>query len=204
MARESRGVTCVSLTVCDVMRTNVVTTVPEATLSTVVAQMQRHDLGCLPVLEDNAPVGMVTDRDVLVRGLARDADLTRCRVGDVMSAGPLSIRRDRSVNEARQLMIVAGVTRLFVVGRTGHLAGLVSWHDVVEGRRPRPISRQVTFYRRRLDSNGRPHDVETCRVYVSPSVADDDIEPFAVARFETINGHRPWRSMADGYEVSRV
>jgi len=189
-------------TVGDAMRREVVTIDGGAAAALAAQRMRRHDVGCLPVLEEGRLVGMVTDRDLVVRGLADCPDLSRRRVGEVMSTGPLTIAPERSVEDAFRMMTETGIRRLLVVDDEGRLVGLISWHDLATFSAHRPQARQVGFYRRIVDSQGHPHRIELFRLYVSPGVPASEVEPFAIERFESVNGHMPWRLVADDYEVA--
>lgn len=189
-------------TVGDAMRRELVTIDVGAAASTAAQRMRHHDVGCLPVLERGLLVGMVTDRDLVVRGLADNPDLSRCSVGQLMSMGPLAIAPERSVEDASRLMSETGIRRLMVVDDDARLVGLISWHDLATFSARRPQARRVGFFRRMVDSQGHPHRLELCRLYVSPGVPADAVEPVAIERFETLNGHLPWRQVADDYEVA--
>jgi CBS domain-containing protein len=191
-------------TVGDAMRREVVTIDAGAVASIAAQRMRRHDVGSLPVLERGRLVGMVTDRDLVVRGLADTPDLSRRRVGELMSTGPLTIAPERSVEDAFRMMTDTGIRRLMVVDDQGRLVGLMSWHDLATFSSRRPRARQVGFYRRVVDSQGHPHRIELFRLYVSPGVPANEVEPFAIERFESVNGHTPWRLVADDYEVAAL
>ena len=186
----------------DAMRRELVTIDAEASVALAARRMRHHQIGCLPVLEQGRPVGLVTDRDLVVRGLAENADLSQWRVAEVMSTGPLTISPERSVEEACRLMTDTGIRRLLVVADEVRLIGLISWHDLAAFSARRPQARQVGFYRRIVDSHGHPHRIELFRLYVSPGVPANEVEPFAIARFEHVNGRTPWRLVADDYEVA--
>jgi hypothetical protein len=166
--------------------------------------MRSHDVGCLPVLEKGALAGVVTDRDLVVRGLAGDGDFKRRRVGDVMSAGPVTIPPDASIEEACAVMTRTGVRRLIVVDDDGGMIGLISWHDLGTFAGRRPETHEVGFFRRMVDSHGHPHRIELCRLYLSPGVPPAEVEPFAITRFEALNGDMPWSLVADDYEVANT
>lgn len=189
-------------TVADAMRRELVTIDAEASVALAARRMRDHEIGCLPVLEQGRPVGLVTDRDLVVRGLAENPDLSQWRVAEVMSTGPLTIAPERSVEEACRLMTDTGVRRLLVVADEVRLIGLISWHDLAAFSARRPQARQVGFYRRIVDSHGHPHRIELYRLYVSPGVPANEVEPFAIGRFEAMNGDVPWRLVADDYEVA--
>lgn len=188
----------------DAMRCEVVTIDAGATVAVAAERMGRHDVGCLPVLERGALVGMVTDRDLVVRALAQRSDAGRVRVGEVMSTGPLTIGPGASIETAYHLMMRTGIRRLMVVEDEAKLVGLISWNDLDTSTRRPAASRRVGFYRRVCDSSGHPHRIELFRLYVSPGVPESEVEPFAIARFESANGRMPWRVVADDYDVANV
>ena len=77
------------------------------------------------------PVGIVTDRDVLCRQLARRADLFTLTVSDVMTLQPLTVLEPSTLAEAIQKMRARNVRRAPVVSKTGALVGLVSLDDLL-------------------------------------------------------------------------
>jgi CBS domain-containing protein len=114
-------------------RRDVVTVRPEESVRTAAQTLRNRGVGALVVVADsNRPVGIVTDRDLVLRVMAMDRDAEHTRVADVMSqpaitAGPL----DRiEVTTARMRDI--GVRRMPVVSPDGELIGLLSADDLVE------------------------------------------------------------------------
>lgn len=189
--------------VADAMRTGVITIDVAAPISAAAERMRRFEVGCLPILENGVLVGMVTDRDLVVRGIAAGGDLGRRAVGEVMSTGPLTIHPEEPVEAATRLMIETGVRRLIVIDRHfGRLAGLLSWDDLGSFSARRPRASEVGFYRRIHDSHGHPHRIETYRLYLAPGIPPTEVEPLAIERFEHVSGNVPWRLVADDYEVA--
>jgi CBS domain-containing protein len=83
----------------------------------------------MPVVDDGRLVGILTDRDIVVRGVAAGLDLTSARVGDVASRTPVAVAPDQDLDEAMELMAEHRVRRLPVVD-DGRLVGVVSQADV--------------------------------------------------------------------------
>ncbi|MBK8266639.1 MAG: CBS domain-containing protein [Nannocystis sp.] len=111
----------------------------EKTESVLVAAklMRERHVGDLVVIElrdgEQHPVGMLTDRDLVVSVLATDArDLERLLIQDVLTRAVVTVREADPMNEAIRLMRVHGVRRLPVVDADDHLVGLVAFDDVVE------------------------------------------------------------------------
>jgi CBS domain-containing protein len=98
--------------------------------------MREHHVGSLVVvvdrLSEHVPVGMITDRDIVVAAVAKEVDPRTLTVGDVMSAGALAVREQDGITDALRMMREKGVRRLPVVSRSGALAGIVTIDDVLE------------------------------------------------------------------------
>jgi CBS domain-containing protein len=110
--------------VSEIMTAQPATLAPTATLGEAATLMKQEDCGSLPIVEGGRLVGIVTDRDLVVRGLAAGKDPRASRVSEVMSADPITVRPDSSVDEARKLMADRQVRRLPVVDG-GSLVGIV-------------------------------------------------------------------------------
>lgn len=111
----------------DVMSTNVESCSNQDTLSAVASKMQSLNIGSLPVVENNQVVGMVTDRDMVVRGLTNGNPGDS--INNVMSQNVVTISPTASLEEAGQLMSQHQVRRLPVV-ENGNLVGMVSLGDL--------------------------------------------------------------------------
>lgn len=92
--------------------------------------MREDDVGSLPVVESERLIGMITDRDIVVRGVATGADVSSTTVRQTMSSGVVSCFADQSVEEASRTMAEAKVRRLPVVDRDRRLIGIVSLGDL--------------------------------------------------------------------------
>ena len=77
------------------------------------------------------PVGVLTDRDIVLEVVAREVDPRTVRVGDIMTTNPVTIGEDESVEEALKDMRNFGVRRLPVVGQRAELVGIVAVDDVL-------------------------------------------------------------------------
>jgi CBS domain-containing protein len=113
----------------DVMTGNVRTVDASATIVEAARMLAEAGVGSLPVVEDGRPIGIVTDRDLVVRVLAAGDDPTSVRVRQIVSSPLVSIASDRSVDEAIFLMSSNRIRRLAVVDE-GRLTGLVSQADI--------------------------------------------------------------------------
>jgi signal-transduction protein with cAMP-binding, CBS, and nucleotidyltransferase domain len=113
------------------MHTPPVTCELNATLAEVARMMELDEVGSVVVMgEDNRIMGIVTDRDLVVRGLAHECGpLTR--VETVMSTPVITVHETQDAFEAAAKMARAGCRRLPVVSATLQLRGVVSLDDIV-------------------------------------------------------------------------
>jgi signal-transduction protein with cAMP-binding, CBS, and nucleotidyltransferase domain len=91
--------------------------------------MRDHDVGVVPVADGDRLLGLVTDRDLVVRVLAEQRDPEEVRVGDVATASPVTVTPDMQLSEARELMGQHQVRRLPVM-KGDELVGILSIGDV--------------------------------------------------------------------------
>ena len=98
--------------------------------------MRKNHVGDVVVVEmqENAsiPLGILTDRDIVVEILAEDVDLNAVNVGDVMSDQLVTINEDTKLLDAIKQMRIKGVRRLPVVNESGELQGILSVDDLLE------------------------------------------------------------------------
>ena len=97
--------------------------------------MRDHHIGALVVTEGGAdarrPIGIVTDRDMVVELVAADVNHRTLSVGDIMSERPASVRETAGLFEVIAQMRSGGVRRLVVVNANGHLLGIVAMDDLI-------------------------------------------------------------------------
>ena len=119
-------------TVADVMTPGVESTTSSEALRDAARTMREGDFGSMPVVDDGRLVGILTDRDIVVRGVAEGLDPTAASVGDVASRDPVTVAPDQQLDEAMELMAHHRVRRLPVVA-DGRLVGVLSQADVALG-----------------------------------------------------------------------
>ncbi|MAW80170.1 MAG: inosine-5-monophosphate dehydrogenase [Parvularcula sp.] len=109
---------------------------PGDSIATAGQLMARENFGSVPVAEDNRLVGMLTDRDIVIRGVANGCDATTMTVGELMSDKLYYCYDDQDVEEVADNMGDMQVRRLPVVDRNKKLVGIVSLGDLAtEGPR---------------------------------------------------------------------
>jgi CBS domain-containing protein len=98
----------------------------------VADTMRKQDIGSLPVVDDRDKrlVGMVTDRDIVMKIVAAGTDVRSATVKDAMTPNPVCVRQDEEVDEAVHMMSQRRVRRLPVVDTDGKLVGIISQADI--------------------------------------------------------------------------
>lgn len=114
----------------DVMTEGVEVIHPQSGLPAAAMAMRKLDVGSLPVVKDGRLEGILTDRDIVVRAVAENRDLTTALVDDVMSRDPVTVREDDDVQAAARLMADRQVRRLPVLDRDGKLTGILAMADL--------------------------------------------------------------------------
>jgi CBS domain-containing protein len=116
--------------ISEIMSTDVRVVEPQETLRRAAEMMVRLDVGALPVVTDNHLMGMLTDRDIVVRGVAAGLSPDAGCVSDVMTREVLYCTADQDTREVLELMGEKQVRRLPVVDDDRHLVGIVSIGDL--------------------------------------------------------------------------
>jgi len=119
----------VAKTVRDVMTSNVRAAASTESLADAAQMMKEEDVGSLPVVEDDRLIGILTDRDIIVRAVAERVDPQSISVGDVASRELVTVEPDQDLDEALSLMARHRVRRLPVVA-DGRLVGILAQADV--------------------------------------------------------------------------
>ena len=104
---------------------------PDTPVTELAKLMRGHDIGCVPVGEDDRLIGMVTDRDIVCKGLARNSfDAGRATARDVMTEGIHCCREDDDLAKAIHHMEKLRVRRLPVINKSKRMVGMISLGDV--------------------------------------------------------------------------
>ena len=120
----------VSHYVRDVMTHHVKIASPEDTLKHAAQMMEDLNCGVLPVGENDRLVGILTDRDIAIRAVARGKSPTKCKVREVMSPEIKYVYDNETLDDAVRNMSTLQVRRLPVLNREKRLVGIVSLGDV--------------------------------------------------------------------------
>ncbi len=114
----------------DIMTRSVTAAAPEMPLREVAALMREGDMGALPVVKDNKLLGIITDRDIVVRAVAEGKDANTTTAAEVMTAEVFSARPDTFMFEVIRLMGDKQVRRVPVIGEAGELCGMIAMADI--------------------------------------------------------------------------
>lgn len=103
---------------------------PEESLVEAASLMRQLDVGSLPVCDGDNVIGMLTDRDIVVRCIAEGREAKNCRVRDAMSPGIVWVSDDDDVEDAVHLMEHHQIRRAPVMSRERGLVGIISLGDI--------------------------------------------------------------------------
>ncbi|HTL46467.1 MAG TPA: CBS domain-containing protein [Verrucomicrobiae bacterium] len=115
----------------ELMTTHVQTIEPEATLQEAAEEMRNWDVGALPVCDKaNTAIGFITDRDIVVRAIAKGLDPVKTQVKEVMSAEVLSCPASYDLERAVGIMKEKRVRRMIVTDTNNSPIGMISLGDL--------------------------------------------------------------------------
>lgn len=112
-------------------QTPLVTCAPSHSIHQVCRLMEKHNVGCVVVVEEGVPKGIVTDRDIIVRALAQEPRLSSADpISLVMSTPIKTVHLHQGMQDAIKIMKQAKVRRLPVVNQSGVAVGIVTFADL--------------------------------------------------------------------------
>ncbi|HKR64051.1 MAG TPA: CBS domain-containing protein, partial [Thermoanaerobaculia bacterium] len=114
----------------DVMTRNPECVSERDSIRDVARIMKDTDTGVVPVVDGKKIVGLITDRDIVVRGLADGKNLENASVRDLMTRQVKSVREDAPIDEVLNVMTSAEIRRVTVVNANDELVGIVSIGDI--------------------------------------------------------------------------
>jgi CBS domain-containing protein len=113
----------------DIMTKNVAFVNPAATVFDAAKMMQQQNVGSIPVCDQNGLVGIVTDRDIVLRNVAQGSNPQSTIVSDIMTTGITSASPDMNVDDVSQIMAKYQIRRIPVVDNN-KLVGIVALGDM--------------------------------------------------------------------------
>jgi CBS domain-containing protein len=124
------------MSIGEICNRETVFTTKDSSISQAAQLMREQHVGDLVVVEEKGgrriPVGILTDRDLVIEILAKNVDMNAVTVGDVMSSELLTARESDGLYETLQRMRAKGVRRVPVVDTGGVLAGIISADDLLD------------------------------------------------------------------------
>lgn len=124
------------MNISDICTAETISCTRDETVQSAAYLMRKHHVGDLVVVDriddDAIPVGIVTDRDIVVSVIALGLDPASLLVGDIMTDDLLTCREDDDVYQTIEHMRLRGIRRVPVVNHSGSLAGIVSADDLLE------------------------------------------------------------------------
>jgi CBS domain-containing protein len=120
----------VPMHVRDIMTTDPVCANPDTPIVEVARLMAQHDCGEIPIIEHGKPTGVVTDRDITCRVVAKGRDLASVRAREVMSSPVVTVTADATVDDCCRAMEEHQVRRIPVVDPDGNCCGIVAQADI--------------------------------------------------------------------------
>src|SRR5947209_964098 len=116
----------------DVMTPNPACVSAKDSIREVARIMAREDTGMVPVVDGKKIIGMITDRDIVVRLVAEGKDPANAHVNEAMTKNVRAVKESSTVNEVLDVMSRAQVRRVPVVNDRDEIVGIVSMGDVAE------------------------------------------------------------------------
>ena len=108
------------------MGENVCQVTPETNIKEVAKLMQENKVGCIPVCNDNKVCGIVTDRDLVLRGMACGKNIDTTKVSDIMTCNPCTCKEDDDIEKAEDLMAENQIKRIPVCDNNNNIVGMLS------------------------------------------------------------------------------
>jgi len=136
-----------SLKVEDVMVEDVISVPEKATVKEAAELMNQHEIGCLVVVKDGKPVGIVTETDMVKRVILRPMDPKKIEVRKIMSSPLVVVSPHMKIEEASKIMRKRKIKKLPVIEK-GRLVGLVTTTDVV--RSPEVMKMMIRAIKRNI------------------------------------------------------
>ncbi|MCM3610086.1 CBS domain-containing protein [Planococcus sp. MERTA32b] len=114
--------------IADIMTKEVDTCTPQSSLQEAAAKMKEINVGSIPVIDNDKLVGIITDRDIVIRGIADNVSLDTA-VSEILSENMVTGNKDMSVEDAAELMADHQIRRLPIVDND-KVVGIVSLGDI--------------------------------------------------------------------------
>ena len=120
------------LEVRDVMTYPAITEEEDASVTKILKIMKMSGIGSVVITEEDKPVGIVTDRDIVTKVILKDKDTSELKAKEIMSSPLITIEADASLRHAGKLLVEKGIRRLLVINDE-ELVGVISLRNILTG-----------------------------------------------------------------------
>lgn len=127
----------------DVMTANPKLCSPDTTLKEAACMMRDNDTGFIPVCDGDRITGVLTDRDMVVRGICQGVNTAQATVKDCMSQDLCWIKQDQDVKDAIAMMEERKIRRMLVMDESKRLVGVLSLGDLAEVKETKKLAEEV-------------------------------------------------------------
>jgi CBS domain-containing protein len=127
----------------DIMTKDVQTVTPNTVLKDAAQIMKTRDFGSVPVVEGRKAIGVITDRDIAIRGVAEGRDPASTKVSDVMTREVVAVHETDDLLEAERLMTDRQLRRLPVLNEQEELVGYLAMAKVARNESPEKAGKVI-------------------------------------------------------------
>ena len=127
----------------EVMTARPLCVTPDTALSHVAELMESDDIGAIPVVEGDQLTGMVTDRDIVIRAIAKGKDPRGMPVREIYTRDVLAVTPDDDLADVLKMMAGRQVRRVAVVDRENRVVGVVSQADIALEAKEKAVGQMV-------------------------------------------------------------
>lgn len=120
----------------DIMTKEVVKVNSNESINQAAKMMKEHDIGAVPVYDNDKVIGIITDRDIVVRAIADEKNSQSTTVREVMTSNPVCLNSDEAVTEAERVMSERQIRRI-IVKDNEEVKGIVSLGDLAVEKIPK-------------------------------------------------------------------
>ncbi len=120
------------LEVRDIMTYPAITEDEDVSVAKISKDMKMSGIGSVVITKEDKPVGIITDRDVVIKVIMRNRNSDGVKAKEIMSSPLMTIEADASLGRACKLLLEKGIRRLLVID-DGELVGIVSLRNIVTG-----------------------------------------------------------------------
>lgn len=120
------------MTVGKICIRTVITAKPEESARVAADRMQRYNVGSLVIVANNQPIGILTDRDLVLRVMTRGDDPEGVNIGSIMTSKLVCVQEQTPLEDAMNLLRGYQIRRLIVVNQANELTGIFTLDDMLE------------------------------------------------------------------------